>query len=577
MSSTSASRPKQRWEPPAPEVLQEALPQYQITTLLGRGGMGAVYRGVQATLEREVAVKILPPDLSDPSRAERFRTEALAMAKLNHPGIVKVFDSGITADGLMYLVMEFVEGGDVLQLMSRKEGKLRPQDALAVTAHVCDALHYAHERGILHRDIKPANIMLTTEGALKIADFGLAKITQQGADGLTRSGSGMGTLAYMAPEALILGAGVDRRADVYAVGVMLYQMLTGRLPRGIFQPPSALVEGLDERFDAIVKQALMEERALRYSSTAELRSALEEILTRPVAKKEAPPTAAQPKPVPTSPPRAAAPPPRSPRPPTMPEQKKNSFPLVRTLSTLLIIASLVAVKFVQQPAEDSASASKAASNASAPTVENPTPASSPLPVVTTVNKAAATANPPAPSPAKVIDTMIVPPPPSKSVTQVSATPPPELAAILASFRDQLTTLVTRPHETNFAALRANYIRALQAREQTARRESNTRLQQLYQAETQTVAQNQPVGAANAAGLHPELIPLRTTWHKELAALDKTRAIARSGIQLRLAGDLEKLAASLTATRQSEAAYLRQLSQKLELPNGLERILGMSAP
>jgi LPS O-antigen subunit length determinant protein (WzzB/FepE family) len=141
----------------------------------------------------------------------------------------------------------------------------------------------------------------------------------------------------------------------------------------------------------------------------------------------------------------------------------------------------------------------------------------------------------------------------------------------------LTTLVTRPHETNLAALRSNYLRALQVREQTARRESNTRLQKLYQAEAQTVAQNQPVGAADAAALHPELISLRTTWHQELAALDKTRAIAKSGIQLRLAGDLEKLAVSLADTRQSEAAYLRQLSQKLELPNGLERILGMSTP
>jgi hypothetical protein len=155
--------------------------------------------------------------------------------------------------------------------------------------------------------------------------------------------------------------------------------------------------------------------------------------------------------------------------------------------------------------------------------------------------------------------------------------PPGLAPILASFRDQLTTLVTRPHETNLAALRSNYLRALQVREQTARRESNTRLQQLYQAEIQTIAQNRPVGAADAAGLHPELVPLRTTWHQELAALDKTRAIAKSGIQLRLAGDLEKLAVSLADTRQSEAAYLRQLSQKLELPNGLERILGMSTP
>jgi hypothetical protein len=156
-------------------------------------------------------------------------------------------------------------------------------------------------------------------------------------------------------------------------------------------------------------------------------------------------------------------------------------------------------------------------------------------------------------------------------------PPPELAPILVSFRDQLTKLVTRPHETNLAALRSNYLRALQVREQTARRESNTRLQKLYQAEAQTVAQNQPVGAADAAALHPELVPLRTTWHQELAALDKTRAIARSGIQLRLAGDLEKLAAALPTARQAEAEHLRQLIKALDEHGGLELALSLAVP
>ncbi|HRH97955.1 MAG TPA: serine/threonine-protein kinase, partial [Prosthecobacter sp.] len=277
------------WQPPSTEELQALLPQYEITALLGRGGMGAVYKGTQKNLDRPVAIKILPPDMDDDENGanftERFKNEARAMAKLSHPGIVAVFDFGETADGLLYIVMEFIEGTDVQKMVS-EQGRLHSEHAMAITAHVCDALRYAHERGIIHRDIKPANIMVGYDGVVKVADFGLAKIDQGGTSGLTRSGMAMGTLHYMAPEALMLGSSVDQRADIYAVGVMLYYMLTGKLPQGMFELPSLQVPGLDPRYDGIIAKALRDDRSIRYQSTADLRRDLDAILTQPVVKVE---------------------------------------------------------------------------------------------------------------------------------------------------------------------------------------------------------------------------------------------------------------------------------------------------
>jgi serine/threonine protein kinase len=286
--SANATRENAAWQPPAPEELARLLPQYEITLLLGRGGMGAVYQGVQKNLERPVAIKILPPDMDDEedSYAERFKNEARAMAKLNHPGIVEVYQFGRTDDGLLYIVMEFVAGTDV-QRMLAKQGRLSGEHALAITAHVCDALQYAHERGIIHRDIKPANIMVGYDGVVKVADFGLARMSHAGDSGLTQSGMAMGTLHYMAPETLTLGSAVDHRADLYAVGVMLYQMLTGKLPKGLFAMPSKLVNGLDPRFDDILSKALREDRDSRHQSALEFRAELDRILTQPVPKVEA--------------------------------------------------------------------------------------------------------------------------------------------------------------------------------------------------------------------------------------------------------------------------------------------------
>ncbi|MDZ4404079.1 protein kinase [Prosthecobacter sp.] len=289
MSTPSASS-RTFWEPPSPEALQAAMPQYEVTEFLGRGGMGAVYKGRQISLERPVAIKILSKELDEREQgfAERFKNEARAMAKLNHPGIIAVYEFGETADGLLYIVMEYVEGTDVARMIARNE-RLTVEHALAITTWVCDALAYAHARGIVHRDIKPANIMVSADGAVKVADFGLAKVRGSNGEtlGLTQSGMAMGTLHYMAPEALMLGSAVDHRADIYAVGVMLYQMLTGKLPQGMFKLPSRLVPGLDARFDEIIARAMREDRDTRHQSAAELRSELDGIHTHPMVRQGA--------------------------------------------------------------------------------------------------------------------------------------------------------------------------------------------------------------------------------------------------------------------------------------------------
>jgi len=284
-----------RWEPPSPAELQEQLPGYTIEKLLGRGGMGAVYRGVQTNLDRPVAIKILPPGVEkeDPSFAERFKNEAKLMAKLNHPAVVAVHDFGTTAAGQLYFAMEYVDGSDVSQMI-RSQGRLPPDHALAITAHVCDALSAAHELGIVHRDIKPANVLINMKGQVKVADFGLAKIEEPGTHGLTKTGYAMGTPDFVAPEVLMLGSHIDGRADLYAVGVMLYQMLTGEVPRGAFKPATARLPGLDPRFDPIILKAMQSDREERYQSSTELRRDLDVILTVPLVRQDEPPTAAIP-------------------------------------------------------------------------------------------------------------------------------------------------------------------------------------------------------------------------------------------------------------------------------------------
>ncbi|HYF33725.1 MAG TPA: bifunctional serine/threonine-protein kinase/formylglycine-generating enzyme family protein, partial [Prosthecobacter sp.] len=246
---------------------------------MARGGMGAVYQAVQRSLDRTVAIKVLPAEALQHDNGgqdiERFKREGRAMALLEHPGIVTVHKSG-EAGGFLYIVMEYVEGQDVAEWV-RSKGKLPPEMALKIASGVCDALAYAHERGVVHRDIKPSNVIVSNDGRVKVADFGLAKMTSHETSNLTRGDMRMGTPDFAAPECYLPGFEVDQRADIYAVGVMLYQMLTGSIPRGRFDQPSAAVENLDRRFDAIIDKAMKTDREKRYSTAIELHKALDAI------------------------------------------------------------------------------------------------------------------------------------------------------------------------------------------------------------------------------------------------------------------------------------------------------------
>ena len=275
-SGTAGSR---GWEPPSVEQLQQALPQYEITAFIARGGMGAVYKGTQRALKRPVAIKVLPPDLreGDWQFAERFKHEAQAMARLTHPNIVAVYDAGETAEGLLYFVMEFIEGTDVAQIIA-SSGRLAPAQAVPIITAVCEALAFAHEEGIVHRDIKPSNIMIDRRGRVKVADFGLAKSVNVDASLVTSSSVAMGTPDFIAPEVLIPGMKVDGRADIYAVGVMLYQMITGAIPRGRFALPSGIVPQVDKRLDDIVDKAMQTDREQRYSTAIEMKRDVESVV-----------------------------------------------------------------------------------------------------------------------------------------------------------------------------------------------------------------------------------------------------------------------------------------------------------
>jgi hypothetical protein len=318
-----------RWTPPTLAELAPLFPDLDLLEFLGRGGMGAVYKARQKSLDRIVALKILPPAIGrDAAFAARFAQEAQAMARLNHPHIVTVYEFGqrggqpaapqgslgesletaprttgrgpLTAP-LYFFLMEFVDGLNLRQLIDART--MAPKDALAIVPQICDALQYAHDRGIIHRDIKPENVLLTREGQIKIADFGLAKLVGSAGMGGAAAGGDTppvftgvaGTPAYMAPEQAQSPAAVDHRADIYALGVVFYQLLTGELPQGgnNLVPPSRKVQ-IDVRLDEIVLRALEKSPALRYQNATEFKTEVETVVSGTAARgaEVAPPAAA---------------------------------------------------------------------------------------------------------------------------------------------------------------------------------------------------------------------------------------------------------------------------------------------
>ncbi len=249
------------------------VPGFELIGVVGRGGMGEVWRARQLSLNREVAIKTLAAHLAEePDFVRRFEKEATALAALSHPNVVGIFDRG-SFGGIYYLVMEFVTGPSLRENMTT--GALGPDLAFEVTAQVLSAMDYAHHRGIVHRDLKPENILLAAGNHAKVADFGLAAILgRESSLQVTRPSVAMGTLSYMAPEQRKDAHAVDGRADLYSVAVILYEMLTQELPVGRFQLPSRRLPKLDRRIDDILEKALAPEPEGRFQTAKELAAAL---------------------------------------------------------------------------------------------------------------------------------------------------------------------------------------------------------------------------------------------------------------------------------------------------------------
>jgi serine/threonine protein kinase len=288
----------QRSTPPAVEAVREAFPHLEIIELIGQGGMGAVFKARQPKLNRFVALKILPESMArDPAFAERLAREGQLLARLSHPNVVTVHDFG-SANGFFYLLMEYVDGVSLRQAM--QAGRFTAEQALAIVPMICEALQYAHDEGVLHRDIKPENILLDTKGRVKLVDFGIAKLAGRdepasaatGADGpncsvpadiaLTQSGSALGTPSYMAPEQRSSPSTVDQRADIYSLGVVFYEMLTGELPAGNFARPSSKTP-MDPRVDDVVLRAMAQRKEQRFRTAAEVRTSVEYITSNPTS------------------------------------------------------------------------------------------------------------------------------------------------------------------------------------------------------------------------------------------------------------------------------------------------------
>ena len=303
---TDAKQPA--FNPPGIAELAPLFPELEILALIGKGGMGAVYKARQKQLDRIVALKILPPGIGDsPAFAGRFTREAKALAKLNHPGIVTLYEfgqAGLPLDSnqaappqpastgpLYFFLMEFVDGVNLRQLLAGN--RIASREALAIVPQICDALQFAHDQGIVHRDIKPENILLDRRGRVKVADFGLAKIIEPGCgpdrpDAETapphdRTGV-MGTPQYMSPEQREHPSEVDHRADIYALGVVFYQMLTGELPGQKLEAPSKKVQ-IDVRLDEVVLRALEKKPELRYQQVSEVKTLVETIVSTPAGSR----------------------------------------------------------------------------------------------------------------------------------------------------------------------------------------------------------------------------------------------------------------------------------------------------
>jgi predicted Ser/Thr protein kinase len=278
LDTTAISRPR----------TADTISGYRLEKLVGVGGMGEVHRAIQLSLNRTVAVKLLNPELAkDPSFVARFQKEAAALATLSHPNIVSILEKGQSGD-TYYLVMEFVDGQSLREAI--RGPLLSTQEGLRIMLEICRAVDYAHRRGVVHRDLKPENILFDKQAGdiAKVTDFGLASFLgdHSARFALTNTHVSMGTVSYMAPEQRVDAKNADARADIFSLGVILYELLVGEVPLGTFDPPSKCKQGIDPRLDAIVGRCLKPDPEERYPNVAALAADLEGLV--PGASSQAP-------------------------------------------------------------------------------------------------------------------------------------------------------------------------------------------------------------------------------------------------------------------------------------------------
>jgi serine/threonine-protein kinase len=257
---------------------QVKIGEYVVTGKIGQGGNAEIFKARQESLNRDVAIKVLSSELTgDPDIVRRFENESMVIAQLNHPNIVHVIDRG-KAGSRYYFVMEFIEGTSMREVIDSDKVPLKVK--LEMMAQVCKALDYAHKNGVIHRDIKPTNILIDKQGNPRVADFGIAQLVGRQDTETTQADVIMGTLAYMSPEQKVSSTHVDETTDIYATGVILYEMLVGKKPSGRFRMPTEANPQLPPIFDTIIEKCLAEDASDRYQTAVELKDVLLDAVRR---------------------------------------------------------------------------------------------------------------------------------------------------------------------------------------------------------------------------------------------------------------------------------------------------------
>ena len=522
-------------------------PAYEMLAVLGRGGMGVVYQGRQVGLNRLVAIKLLPTEISaNPDFAERFRQEAQAMARLNHPNIVSVYDFGRTEEGHLFFVMECVDGSNLSDVI--REVGLNADQALSVAGQICAALGYAHGKGVVHRDVKPANVMIDRESNVKVADFGLARLMDNNGEAVDGVPGGLvfGTPDYMAPEQM-RDMDVDHRADIYSLGVMTYEMLCGEVPRGVFLPPSQRV-GCDARIDRIVFKAMQQSADLRYQSTEEMEADLTAARTPlplppPTVARAKRPVQSQPSVRPAGVPGAIRPRAHSPMPVPTPQGSSLGWVWIG-LAVCGAVGALLYYAPWEKPADG-----KATKHAPASVAETSVPAT------------------PTPAPATPAPVAVKPenPPPSEETTAKPAPKPQTevekwLADTDAQQQEAFQKQVIKPYEAGVAGLRARYLAALDAG--IAKASAAGRLDQAlaWRNERQGFADTQTL-LTNDVDVVPDIRVLRTDYRNMLARLDQQRAERATALHATYDSLLLKYITLLTQRQRLDDAVLLETKRK----------------